>query len=145
MRLICHGITALTALVFGVLIFFAARESFFAALELCIILGAPFLAVTLLRRVINAPRPYEIYDFYDTPPKKKQGRSFPSRHAHSVFAIGCAACFTNPTLGAILLVLGVVLCTARVLLGIHFIRDVLTGALTGTVCTLLGKFIFVFL
>ena len=142
LRLTSHAATSLSVIGFAFLAIISAKASILHLLELLLILGVPFVAVSILRRVINAPRPYEVYDFYAEPPKKKRGHSFPSRHAHSVFAIGTALCFADPLLGAVLLAFGVLLCTARVLLGIHFIRDVLAGALTGTVSTLLGKLIF---
>lgn len=142
LRLASHAATVLSVLAFGYLSILALRESAIAFLELCIILGVPFLAVTVIRKAINAPRPYEIYDFYGEAPKKKRGHSFPSRHAYSAFAIGTFLCFESPLLGGILLLFALGMCTARVLLGIHFIRDVLTGALVGAVSTLLSKLIF---
>ena len=142
LRLLSHLVTVLSVAAFAYLAIISAKSSVMGLLELCIILGVPFLAVSALRRVINAPRPYELYGFYAEPPKKKRGCSFPSRHAYSVFAIGTAACLASPVLGAVLLIFGVLLCTARVLLGIHFIRDVLAGAVIGATATLLGKFIF---
>lgn len=108
-------------------------------LRLLLTLGVPFVLVTLLRRAINAPRPYELYDFYGAPPKNKTGRSFPSRHAYSAFSIGVAALFILPTwVGVTLLILSTLLCIARVLLGIHFIRDVLAGSIIGVVCSIIG-------
>ena len=127
---------------FGYLAVISLKESVSLLFELGITLGVPFLLVTLLRKKLNAPRPYEIYDFYPTPPKNKKGLSFPSRHAFSAFAIGTYLAFVSPLLGGILLATSTLMCVARVLLGIHFIRDVLCGALIGTVATLIGKFIF---
>ena len=43
----------------------------------------PFALVSIVRILINAERPYQIYDFSaitTTPPKSKLGSSFPSRH-----------------------------------------------------------------
>ena len=142
LRLFSHFVTLFSVLAFGYLATISLKESVSLLFELGIILGAPFLLVTLLRKRINAPRPYEIYDFYPTPPKNKKGLSFPSRHAFSAFAIGVALCFASPLMGGILLATSAMMCVARVLLGIHFIRDVLCGALIGTVATLIGKIIF---
>lgn len=142
LHLFSHFVTVLSALAFAYLAVVSIKGSVVELLELGITLGVPFFLVTLLRKKINAPRPYEIYDFYPTPPKNKNGRSFPSRHAFSAFAIGTALCFELPLLGSILLALSAVMCVARLLLGIHFIRDILTGAVVGIVSTLLGKLIF---
>ena len=110
-------------------------------LFLLIIPGAPFVAVSLLRRVINAPRPYEIYDIPDLKPGRHRGRSFPSRHAFSAFAIGTLVLGFLPVGGALLLLCGVLLSVARVLLGRHFPRDVIAGAIVGTVTSALGLII----
>ena len=142
LRLFSHFVTLFSVLAFGYLATISLKESVFELFELGIILGVPFFAVTLIRWAINAPRPYEIYDFYPTPPKNKKGLSFPSRHAFSAFAIGTYLAFASPLMGGILLAASALMCVARVLLGIHFIRDVLCGALIGTVATLIGKFIF---
>ena len=105
------------------------------------ILGVPFVTVSLLRRFINAPRPYELLDFYEEKPKNKSGRSFPSRHTHSVFSIATLLLFANPTLGAALLLFGIALAVSRVLLGIHFLRDVIAGAIIGILSSLIGVYI----
>ena len=106
-----------------------------------IIMGVPFVLVTLLRRVIDLKRPYGVYGFYEEPPKDKKGRSFPSRHAFSAFVIGTTAVFLYPLVGGVLLLFGILLSVCRVLLGIHFIRDVLCGALIGVASALIGVLI----
>jgi membrane-associated phospholipid phosphatase len=101
-------------------------------------MGAPFVLVTLLRRVIDLKRPYEVYGFYEEPPKDKKGRSFPSRHAFSAFSIGTLALRFLPIAGASVLFCGVLLSVSRVLLGKHFPRDVIAGALIGIATSVLG-------
>ena len=108
------------------------------ALKLIAIAALPFCLVTLLRSRLNAPRPYELYGFYEKAPKSRSGRSFPSRHVFSAFIIGCVALPVYPVMGGVILLLGALLAAARVLLGIHFPRDVIAGALIGAVCALLG-------
>ena len=142
LQLFSHFVTVLSVSAFAFLAVISTKESVFELIKLGMTLGVPFLAVDLLRKKINAPRPYELYDFYTVPPKAKKGCSFPSRHAFSAFAIATALCFYSPLFGGILLALSALMCGTRVLLGIHFIRDVLAGALVGMVSTLLGKLIF---
>ena len=100
-----------------------------------------FLLVTIARRLINAPRPYEIYGFYERKPKNKSGSSFPSRHAYSAFAIATLSISVNPILAGALFFFSVMLSVFRVLLGIHFVRDVLAGALLGTAAGAIGLLI----
>ncbi len=138
LQLISFLISIATVAAFTYMVFHLWYESFFSAAKLCAVCGVPFISVSLLRRLINAPRPYELYDFYIKPPKDKCGSSFPSRHAFSIFCIGVCLCYVNLPLGIVLLSLGVFLCVARVLLGIHFLRDVITGASIGVCSAFLG-------
>lgn len=95
--------------------------------------GLPFFAVSLLRKVINAPRPYELSELFEIPPKDTKGRSFPSRHAYSAFSVLVPFLAVNTELGIGFLVIAVLMCIARVLLGYHFIRDVAAGGLMGLI------------
>ena len=104
--------------------------------------GVPFVLVTLFRHLVNAPRPYEMYDFYQTPPKNKCGKSFPSRHVFSGFVIATLAFAYSLPLALVMLGFAVILAVSRVLLGIHFIRDVVCGALVGVVSGVIGIVIF---
>jgi membrane-associated phospholipid phosphatase len=142
LKLISHTVSAFSVIGFAFLAAIALKESPLEILKLVLVLGVPFAAVTAVRKLINAPRPYETYNFYDTPPKSKRGSSFPSRHAHSAFSIGVVMCFYSPLFGAILLLFGSFMCCARVLLGVHFIRDVICGAATGSISALLGAILF---
>ena len=141
LKLYCHFATVLTVVVFLTILIFSIEDSITKTVGFLVTLGAPFLLVSLLRKLINAPRPYEIYGVYTVPPKKKQGDSFPSRHAFSIFAIGTLCLFVEPIVGIITLALVLIMCACRVLLGIHFTRDVVTGALIGIITSLIGAFI----
>ena len=114
------------------------------ALNLALVSAIPFVAVSGIRRLINAPRPYELFDdIYERPPKNKKGCSFPSRHVFSAFSIGTVLCFLYPIVGAVTILLGAVIAAARVLLGKHFLRDVITGALIGAVTSVIGMIIMI--
>ena len=43
--------------------------------------GISFALVTVMRKTINAPRPYEVFEAAPVIPKDTHGNSFPSRHA----------------------------------------------------------------
>ena len=111
-------------------------------IELLCITAVPFVIVSIMRKLINAPRPYEQLAFYRTPPKNKKGSSFPSRHVFSVFVIAAALAPYAPWLSVLLLALGATLGAFRVLLGIHYVRDVVAGALIGAVSGALGHLVF---
>ena len=101
-----------------------------------------FILITIIRALINAKRPYEVYDY--TPPvrKRTQGKSFPSRHTVSAFIIAMAFLYIQTKLGVIMLVVATAIGITRVLAGVHFIRDVIGGAVIGIAVGLVGFFIF---
>lgn len=100
-----------------------------------------FLAVSGLRKLIDAERPYEKLHFQPIIHKEKHGESFPSRHVFSVFVIALAFYYTFWPVGIVLTVFGVLLAAARVLGGVHFPRDVLAGAAIGIFAGVLGFFV----
>lgn len=101
------------------------------AVELAAVTVIPFIAVSVTRRLIDAPRPYELFAIFDSAPKKKKGEGFPSRHVFSAFLIATVCLPTLPVLSAVLFVLASAMAVSRVLLGIHFVRDVVAGAIIG--------------
>jgi membrane-associated phospholipid phosphatase len=141
LRLVSHGAGFIAFWVFCFVATRTALISPFSALKLCAIIGLSYIIVSAARRFIDAPRPYEIYEFYESAPKDKKGVSFPSRHTFLMFAIATAVAPSAPISASALAILGLLLATARVLLGIHFIRDVLCGALLGIISSALGLLI----
>ncbi len=96
------------------------------------------IVVTIMRHIINAKRPYEVYDYTPAVNKGTKGKSFPSRHTASAFIIAMAFLYLDVKIGVVMLVLATVIGITRVLSGVHFIRDVVFGAvfsiLAGIVC-----------
>ncbi len=132
-----------SVLSYCVLLFLSFYNSIYEGLSVLLSAALPFFAVGFVRMMIDAPRPYELYDFYEIKPKEKAGRSFPSRHAYSSFVIATVSFAYSIPLGIGLLLMGIALCASRVLLGIHFIRDVVCGAAIGVISGLLGIFFLV--
>ena len=71
-------------------------------------------------------------------PKDTKGNSFPSRHVFSIYIIAMAAWYVCPPLGVILCVAGVFLAAARVIGRVHFVKDVVAGALIAVGCGILS-------
>ena len=70
-------------------------------------------------------------------PKDTKGNSFPSRHVFSIYIIAMAAWYVWMPLGVILCVAGVFLAAARVIGRVHFMKDVVAGALIAVGCGIL--------
>ena len=101
-----------------------------------------FVLVTVLRAVINAPRPYETYSYTPVVNKTTSGKSFPSRHTVSAFIIAMAFLYIRPSIGVIMMMIAMGIAVIRVLSGVHFIRDVVSGAALGLLVGMLGFFVF---
>jgi len=100
-------------------------------LPLLLIPAVSFILVTVLRKRLDAKRPYQIYNYEPILTKKKDGQSFPSRHVFSIFMIAMSVFVLNTMGGVLFLILGSLLALSRVLGGVHFPRDVIAGALMG--------------
>ena len=100
-----------------------------------------FLAVTVMRILINRPRPYERYSFTPVFPKDPKGKSFPSRHTASAFIISYAFLYINPVLGVISMVISAFLSFLRPVVGVHYVSDVVAGFLISSLFGIVFFFI----
>lgn len=106
-----------------------------------IVAGISFVFVSLVRKMINADRPYTKYDFVPLIEKNKTGESMPSRHVFSAFVIGVTVIPINTIISVVCIICGVFIAITRVALGVHFIRDVIAGALIGIICGIIVLFV----
>jgi len=90
-----------------------------------------FILLTLVRKWINQPRPYETWGIVPLLEKDSSGNSMPSRHVFSATIISMACLHANLSAGLILLVLSALLGLVRVLGGVHYPKDVLVGYACG--------------
>ena len=141
LNIVCYLCTFISVFTFGYTLMYFLLRTWVLAAKYCLALGLAFVIVSVVRRLINAPRPYQLYDFFVKPPRERRGNSFPSRHAFSAFAIGTFCLFVNPFVGGLTLLFGLVMCVCRVALGIHFVRDVVCGALIGVVSSVVAALI----
>lgn len=90
-----------------------------------------FVLLTLVRKWINQPRPYETWGIVPLLDKDSSGNSMPSRHVFSATIISMACVHANLPVGLVLLVLSALLGLVRVLGGVHYPKDVLVGYACG--------------
>lgn len=86
-----------------------------------------FVILSLFRKKINAPRPYEEWDIKPLLDRDSPGQSMPSRHVFSATIISMACLHASLTIGMICLTLSAFLGLVRVLGGVHFPKDVVVG------------------
>ena len=97
-----------------------------------------FVILSFLRKKINAPRPYEVWEIVPILDRDSPGQSMPSRHVFSATIISMACLHASLSVGVILLVLSAFLGLVRVLGGVHYPKDVVVGYM----CALVWGVIF---
>ncbi|WP_173250115.1 MULTISPECIES: phosphatase PAP2 family protein [unclassified Streptococcus] len=97
-----------------------------------------FVILSFLRKKINAPRPYEVWEIVPLLDRDSPGQSMPSRHVFSATIISMACLHASLSVGSILLVFSALLGLVRVLAGVHFPKDVVVGY----ICALVWGVIF---
>lgn len=106
-------------------------------LERAILIPAiSFVILSIIRKALNRPRPYEQLKIVPLLEKRSSGSSFPSRHIFSAFMIAGTVAYVMP-LGYLLYLPATLLALIRVIGGVHYPSDVLAGAIVGVVTTLL--------
>lgn len=121
-----------------VMLFLRKDEGFLPAI---LIPGISFVLLSMIRHLINAPRPYEVFGIAPVIDKKTAGHSFPSRHIFSIFVIATTVFCFYPLPGVLLGFVGAALAFNRVLSGVHFVKDVVAGAASGVFCGIVGFWI----
>lgn len=92
-----------------------------------------FVILSFLRKKINAPRPYEVWEIVPLLDRDSPGKSMPSRHVFSATIISMACLHASLSVGVILLVLSAFLGLVRVSGGVHYPKDVVVGYICGLV------------
>ena len=90
-----------------------------------------FVLLTLVRKWINQPRPYEAWEIVPLLDKDSSGNSMPSRHVFSASIISMACLLASVPAGLVLLFSSALLGLVRVLGGVHYPKDVLVGYACG--------------
>lgn len=92
-----------------------------------------FVILSLLRKKINAPRPYEIWEIVPLLDRDSPGQSMPSRHVFSATIISMTCLHASQSIGVIYLILSAFLGLVRVFGGVHYPKDVVVGYACGLV------------
>lgn len=99
-----------------------------------------FIILSVVRFLINRPRPYEKFGIPPVIKKDTKGKSWPSRHVFSAVIIGMTYLLWSPFVyaGVFILVAAVFLMIVRVLSGVHYVSDVLAGYAIGVLAGIIG-------
>jgi membrane-associated phospholipid phosphatase len=97
-----------------------------------------FIVVSVLRKFLNFPRPYEKLAITPLIDREGSGQSFPSRHASSAAVIAAAFWYIWPAAGAVLSVIALLIAVVRPLAGLHYPRDTFAGIVFSLAAALPG-------
>ena len=141
LNIVNHGIVVVFYAAYALLLGWACVSDPWKLAPLVGVNAVGLAAVSFFRRRFNAPRPYECCSIAPLIARDGAGKSFPSRHAFSAFAIAASWFAASAPVAVVLLVAAVVLAICRVLGGVHFPRDVVVGALIGSATGALAAFL----
>lgn len=137
----CTGVMYLAyPLLLVYLFFFGKYSSYFSVWRALLVPAVSFVLLTVVRAVINRPRPYEAFDVAPVIPKDTKGNSFPSRHVFSATMIALTFVLHSPWLGLGIgfLIISILLAVVRVISGVHYISDVIAGMAFALLAALVG-------
>ena len=100
------------------------------------------LLFLLLKRVFHRPRPCELEPHcwaHILPPDKF---SFPSGHSITAFAVAIALGTSYPAFQIPLLVVAISIALSRIMLGLHYLSDVVAGAILGSALGVMFFYVF---
>ena len=100
-----------------------------------------FIAITIMRYIVNEQRPYERFDTPSVFGKTTKGKSFPSRHTASAFIIAMAFMYVDFWWGMLAMLIALLIELSRIMAGAHYIHDVLAGM----AISIVAGWIFMFL
>ena len=134
---LCTGLMYVSYPILIVYLFFQGNEIPFRAI---LVPAISFVLLSLGRKVINRPRPYEAFGVPSVIKKDTKGKSFPSRHVFSATVIAMTFLFASPwmELGLVFLVVSLLLAVVRVVSGVHYISDVIAGIVIAILAAWIG-------
>jgi membrane-associated phospholipid phosphatase len=131
--------------VFSIAIFLILLLTDKITLALQVITGYLFSGILsqIIKHIVHAPRPHAIisnaeYPYFIDGVTLSGMNSFPSGHTTSVFALAVILALNNSNkrISLIYLITAIITGYSRIYLGQHFLADVTTGALIGTLSAL---------
>ena len=141
LNIVNRGIVIVFYVVYALLLGWACVSDPWRLVPLVGVTAVGFVAVTFFPRRFKAPRPYECCAIVPLIARDGVGKSFPSRHTFSAFAIAASWFAASVPVAVVLLVAAGVLAVCRVLGGVHFPRDVVAGAFIGSATGALAAFL----
>jgi undecaprenyl-diphosphatase len=119
-----------------IILLFGGEERVLAVGAAALAAGAGIALFLRLKKLIGRKRPCQIEPHCWATLLPPDQFSFPSGHTITAFAVAVSLSQFYPSLAVGLLFCAVSVAASRILLGMHFLSDVLAGALIGTALAL---------
>ena len=150
LALILVGLTKVFYLSFAFQIITMVIMDWTKGILLALLSAIGFTLLTIIRDQINAPRPYEVLHISPVMPKDTKGHSFPSRHTFSSVLISgnwIIIYMVQPSLWIMVmiiihLVMTIYIMISRVVLTLHFPKDIVAGLVSGILWVILEVVLF---
>lgn len=135
-----HMLTALVFCVYPLYLFMLFTDKNPWLWRAILVPAVSFVGLSVVRKIINAPRPYE----------NLTCRRYWKRHKRKIISKpACIFCFyycdddfyEHSGAGVLLGIIGLLLGIVRVLVGVHEPKDIIVGALAGIVCGIVGYYV----
>lgn len=107
-----------------------------ALLAVLVVILSDQMSSGVLKPWVGRIRPCKELDFLNVLVNCSSGKSFPSGHATNSFAQAVLWSIRYPKLGYYAYPLASLIALSRIFVGVHYPLDVLTGAILGSLCTL---------
>ena len=130
----------------GIYVYFTGHRRF--AFELLLGILTLSLAVELIKMLVQRARPFHALENTRVIGWRERGKSFPSGHTAQAFfmmTLFTQAFRPNPLIGVILFTTAVVVGFTRIYVGVHYPRDVIAGAILGSVWGILSSLVEAYL
>ena len=97
--------------------------------------AAWIISSQLLKRLFGRPRAYDAMDDVEPLVARPKDLAFPSTHAADAFSVAVLILITRPPQeGLIAMILAVLTGYSRIHVGVHYLTDVIGGAVFGSLC-----------
>lgn len=101
-----------------------------------------WLFATIIKKIIVTPRPFVLFDQVNPLFVHGSLDSFPSGHAMFFATLATSLFFVNKKLGLLFSFIALVVGLSRVISGVHFPVDILTGYISGIIIGLFFNYLF---
>jgi undecaprenyl-diphosphatase len=117
------------------LILLKTKNKFYNLTVIFLSMVSSLFSAIILKNIYKIDRPFISFNF--EPLTKISGYSFPSEHASVYGALVITVFFINKKLGFVSLFIAFLIVTSRVILGVHYPIDVISGFILGGFIALL--------